>query len=159
MNSHGRIPAVSAGRPRPACAVGSQVIPAKLSDVRYIDWFGDGSLAVLDLALACCAIETEAATPASPRIWDAPPPEAKLVITVSGTLTNALAPAVRDAITAHPDATVVAFGACACVGGPYWDSYSVTKGVDQLVTVHHYIAGCPPPPEAIETLMRQVRDA
>lgn len=30
--------------------------------MRYWDWFGDGSLVVGVLGLACCVVETEAAT-------------------------------------------------------------------------------------------------
>lgn len=123
----------------------------------FIDWFGDGSVAVLDLALACCALESEFAVPVGAARLDAAPPGSKLVIVVSGTLTDVLAPAVADIIAGHPTARVVSFGACACSGGPYWDSYSVTRGVDQLVAVDHYIAGCPPPPGALSDYVAQVR--
>jgi NADH-quinone oxidoreductase subunit B len=44
---------------------------------------------------------------------------------------------------------VVSFGACTASGGPYWDSYSVIKGIGDLIRVDLYIPGCPPRPQAL----------
>ncbi len=72
------------------------------------------------------------------------------VLVISGTVTDALAPLVRQLHDALPGPVkVLSFGACANSGGPYWDSYSVTKGVDRVLPVDAWVPGCPPPPEAL----------
>ncbi|GAA4905234.1 hypothetical protein GCM10025789_25730 [Tessaracoccus lubricantis] len=85
------------------------------------------------------------------------PAGARVVVTLSGTITEPMVPAIRHALGQLPGATVVAFGACACVGGPYWDSYAVVKGGEELVRVDHFIAGCPPPPSALDEYLTGLR--
>ncbi|MEI2733091.1 MAG: NADH-quinone oxidoreductase subunit NuoB [Dermatophilaceae bacterium] len=114
------------------------------------------TLHVLDLPLACCAVEYVAAgvqTEAMAKL-EAEPFTTDLgaanVLVVSGTLTDAMAPTVRAAYEAMSQPRyVISFGSCASSGGPYWDSYSVTKGVDQIVPVDVFVPGCPPRPEAL----------
>ena len=122
--------------------------------MRYYDWFADGSLVVGAIGLACCVVETEAATTGRPELTGVPD-GARVVLAVAGTVTDAVAPLVAATVAAHPGASVVSFGACASAGGPYWDSPVVTKGVDQLVPVDHYLPGCPPTPAALAALLEQ----
>jgi len=112
---------------------------------------------VVDAGLACCALEvTSAALRAAPEAHDegiAQDEGAPWVLVVSGTITDRLAPSVLAAYESLPAPEskrfVMSFGACSNTGGPYWDSYVVLKGVDQIVPVDVYVPGCPPRPEAL----------
>ncbi len=123
-----------------------------------IDWYSDGSVAVVDLSLACCAVESEFAVPVGAPRLDQVPPGALVVAVISGTLTDPLAALLTSRVEALPQPRrVVSFGACACAGGPYWDSYAVTAGADQVMAVDEYIPGCPPAPSALAGLVDRLR--
>jgi NADH-quinone oxidoreductase subunit B len=129
--------------------------------MRWLDWYGDSSLFVLDIALACCALELDAAALRSSALPADLGPGARVVVVVSGTVTDRLAPAVVALVDACAERSgrppqVISFGVCASSGGPYWDSYAVTKGIDQLVPVDLYVPGCPPPPEALQEALDEL---
>lgn len=110
---------------------------------------------VLDIGLACCALEVGAAITAGLLVPQVPidtDPHGCVVsvLLISGTVTDALAPGVIRAWAALEEPRLaVSFGACANTGGPYWDAPTVTKGIDQLIPISVYIPGCPPRPEAL----------
>jgi NADH-quinone oxidoreductase subunit B len=129
--------------------------------VRWVDWYGDGSLWVLNVALACCTLEFDAAASAAAVPLPIFDDRAHMAVVISGTVTDRLAPAVAAIVDGCQQQTgrrpaVISFGACASSGGPYWDSYAVTKGVDQLLAVDAYVPGCPPPPEALSAVLAQI---
>ena len=107
-------------------------------------------LNVLNVGLACCAVEALVAAVADGGGDLVLTEEPVDVVVVSGTVTDKLAPLVRRLYDDLPGPVkVVAYGACASSGGPYWDSYCVTRGAHLVVPVDVWVPGCPPRPEAL----------
>ncbi|GAB3071717.1 NADH-quinone oxidoreductase subunit B [Pedococcus soli] len=140
--------------PMPRVGAGNEHAPQPIRVV--LNWGRRYSLWVFNFGLACCAIEFIAASMARHDfirlgvIPFAPGPRQADLMVVSGTVTDKMAPAVRRLYDQMPEPKyVISFGACSNSGGPYWDSYSVTKGVDTIIPVDVYVPGCPPRPESL----------
>ncbi|KAL1584547.1 NADH-ubiquinone oxidoreductase 19.3 kDa subunit, mitochondrial [Cladosporium halotolerans] len=119
------------------------------------NWARQGSLWPMTFGLACCAIEMmHLSTPRYDQdrmgiIFRASPRQSDVMI-VAGTLTNKMAPALRQVYDQMPDPRwVISMGSCANGGGYYHYSYSVTRGCDRIVPVDIYVPGCPPTAEAL----------
>ncbi|MFP4466849.1 MAG: NADH-quinone oxidoreductase subunit B [Candidatus Goldiibacteriota bacterium] len=126
-----------------------------------IDWVLNtsrkNSLWSLTFATKCCGIEMMH-TGAPKYDWArfgmevpaASPRRADLMI-VAGTIVKKMAPVAKRLYDQMAEPKyVIAMGACAISGGPFvYDSYSVLRGVDEIMPVDVYIPGCPPRPEAL----------
>ena len=119
------------------------------------NWARQSSLWPMTFGLACCAVEMMHLS--APRydqdrlgiIFRASPRQSDVMI-VAGTLTNKMAPALRQVYDQMPEPRwVISMGSCANGGGYYHYSYSVTRGCDRIVPVDIYVPGCPPTSEAL----------
>ena len=129
-----------------------------------INWGRSNSPWSLTFGTSCCGIEFMAVgcarydfsrfgfevTRNSPRQAD--------LIMCAGTITNKMAPVFKRLYDEMAEPKyVIAVGGCTISGGPFKKSYSVVRGIDELVPVDVYIPGCPPRPEAILYGMMQLQ--
>lgn len=77
------------------------------------------------------------------------------VLLVVGTINHKIAPVLRTVYEQMTEPKwVIAFGTCTTTGGLY-DNYATVQGIDHIIPVDVYIAGCPPRPETVlEGLMK-----
>ena len=125
-----------------------------VTSVDYVfNWARESSLWPLTFGLACCAIEMIASSAArfdiarfGAEVFRPSPRQSDLML-VAGTVTLKMGPVLRRLYDQMPEPKwVISMGACSSVGGPF-NTYAVLQGVDKIVPVDVYIAGCPPRPE------------
>ncbi len=106
--------------------------------------------AVESMALACCAAEVAQGCAQLESLTDGTLIDGHVLL-ISGTVSVGALPTVvaRFEALAEPK-YVVAFGACATSGGPYWDSYSVIPGIGTVLPVDLVVPGCPPRPDLVQ---------
>jgi NADH-quinone oxidoreductase subunit B len=122
---------------------------------QVVNWSRYSSMWPILFGLACCAIEmmgTQAANYDLSRFGmelnRASPRQSDLMF-VAGRVTRKMAPVVRQLYEQMPAPKwVIAMGDCASCGGVY-NNYAVVQGVDEIIPVDVYVAGCPPRPEAL----------
>jgi len=130
---------------------------------QVLNWARQSSLWPMTFGVACCAIEMISAGAGrfdldrfGAGAFRASPRQSDLMI-VAGTINYKMASRIRRLYDLMPEPKyVIAMGACAIGGGPYFQyGYNIVRGVDLVVPVDVYIPGCPPRPESmLEGLMR-----
>ncbi len=132
-----------------------------------VNWGRTGAMWPMLFGLACCAIEmmsTQASNYDLSRfgmeLMRASPRQSDLMI-VAGRVTRKMAPVLRQLYDQMPNPKwVISMGDCASCSGVF-NNYAVVQGVDEIVPVDIYVAGCPPRPEqlihGIMTLHEKVR--
>ena len=120
-----------------------------------VNWARKFSLFQYPFVTACCGMEYMAVNGAHydqsrfgaeiPRFT----PRQADVLWVVGTVNHKMAPVLKRVYEQVADPKwVIAFGACASSGG-FYQNYAAVPGIDRVIPVDVYVAGCPPRPEAV----------
>ena len=131
----------------------SGAITVNLEDA--INWARTRAMWPMLFGLACCAIEMMST---QAPVYDVsrfgmelmrPSPRQSDLMIVAGRVTRKMAPVLRQLYDQMPEPKwVISMGDCASCGGIF-NNYAVVQGVDEIVPVDVYVAGCPPRPEQL----------
>jgi len=122
---------------------------------QVVNWARTNSMWPMLFGLACCAIEMMSAQASSydmsrfgMELMRPSPRQSDLMI-VAGRVSRKMAPVLRQLYDQMPSPKwVIAMGDCASSGGVF-NNYAILQGVDEIVPVDVYVAGCPPRPEGL----------
>ncbi|MBN2305880.1 MAG: NADH-quinone oxidoreductase subunit B [Anaerolineae bacterium] len=132
---------------------GMGVVTVKLEDA--INWSRTRAMWPMLFGLACCAIEMMSAQASNYDLSRfgmelmRPSPRQSDLMIVAGRVTRKMAPVLRQLYDQMPEPKwVLSMGDCASCGGIF-NNYAIVQGVDEIVPVDVYVAGCPPRPEQL----------
>jgi NADH-quinone oxidoreductase subunit B len=132
-------------------AMGAVTLPLE----KAVNWARTNSMWPMLFGLACCAIEMMSAQASrydmsrfGMELMRASPRQSDLMI-VAGRVSRKMAPVLRQLYDQMPEPKwVIAMGDCASSSGVF-NNYAILQGVDEIVPVDIYVAGCPPRPESL----------
>lgn len=142
--------------------LGDSVVTTRVDHM--VNWARESSLWPFVFGTACCAIEFMS-TAASrhdisrfgAEVVRFSPRQADLLI-VAGTISYKQAPILKQIYDQMPEPKwVISMGACACSGG-FYDNYTTLQGIDEIIPVDVYVAGCPPRPESVLDALMMIQE-
>lgn len=140
---------------------GDSVVTTKLDSA--IAWARESSMWPYIFGTACCAIEFMSVASSKfdisrfgAEVVRFSPRQADLMV-VAGTISYKQAPVLKRIYDQMTEPKwVISMGACACSGG-FYDNYTTVQGIDSIIPVDVYVAGCPPRPEALLDALMQIQ--